>query len=323
MSLGPARMQLPRLRHRPPGRDDVAELMSLLPAWLGLDPATRQALPALWERLVDEPALIAGLTEDLSRPAGERAQALGVGMVLPQALVRELRLDAEPEPGIARRLYTGLLAGRWQPLGDKDIGRANARGELHLLTLHFDMRVRDLDDPMARSLMIMGAETFRAGFSGYRSQAMYFENTVASAGWMQMNGFLRRPYQPGGQQAPGGEPLAFYRLTRAEALGAAPGSTVRDIFDHHAPLFGFSATQRQLLWLSLFDAPDELLMQRLDVSVHGLKKLWRGLYERIEDAAPEFFGDAAGDNEGRRGPEKRRQVLAYVRQRPEELRPWA
>ena len=29
------------------------------------------------------------------------------------------------------------------------------------------------------------------------------------------------------------------------------------------------------------------------------------------------------DDEGKRGREKRRQVLAYVRQRPEERRPWS
>ena len=63
-------------------------------------------------------------------------------------------------------------------------------------------------------------------------------------------------------------------------------------------------------------------MEPLDVSIHGLKKLWRGIYERIQDRMPEFFGADAGADEGRRGPEKRRQVLAYVRQRPEELRPW-
>lgn len=54
----------------------------------------------------------------------------------------------------------------------------------------------------------------------------------------------------------------------------------------------------------------------------ALKKLWRGIYERIEDVAPGFFGDEV-DEDGKRGPEKRRQVLAYVRQRPEELRPWS
>jgi hypothetical protein len=67
----------------------------------------------------------------------------------------------------------------------------------------------------------------------------------------------------------------------------------------------------------LFDDSDAHLTERLEVSVHGLKKLWRGIYERIEDRMPEFFGDTASDDDGKRGPEKRRPVLAYVRQRPE------
>ncbi len=58
------------------------------------------------------------------------------------------------------------------------------------------------------------------------------------------------------------------------------------------------------------------------MSPHGLKKLWRGIYERVADSVPDFFGDVPAADEGKRGPEKRRQVLAYVRQRPEELRPW-
>nr|WP_316641028.1 hypothetical protein [uncultured Roseateles sp.] len=85
----------------------------------------------------------------------------------------------------------------------------------------------------------------------------------------------------------------------------------------------FSAAQRRLLWLSLFDDSDDYLMQALEVSVHGMKKLWRGIDERIEDVAPEFFGEAGASDDGKRGPARRRQVLAYVRQRPEELRPWA
>jgi len=101
-----------------------------------------------------------------------------------------------------------------------------------------------------------------------------------------------------------------------------PGTSVRHIFEHQDPRFRFSAPQRRLLWLALFDESDEHLLPRLEVSVHGLKKLWRGIYDRIDEAEPEFFGDAAVDD-GKRGPEKRRQVLAYVRQRPEELRPWA
>jgi hypothetical protein len=115
----------------------------------------------------------------------------------------------------------------------------------------------------------------------------------------------------------------YLGLTRDEARSSLPGTSVRHAFEHFPPRFRLSASQRRLLWQALFDDSDEALMQALDVSVHGLKKLWRGIYDRIGDVEPDFFGEASGDDDGKRGPEKRRQVLAYVRQRPEELRPWA
>nr|WP_316641025.1 hypothetical protein [uncultured Roseateles sp.] len=315
---------IPRLRHRPAERADVAELMPLLPGWLGLDEATRQAMPALWERLVDEPSVMASVTEDLARPPGERVQSWGVGMALPVALAQRWALDGQPEPGIARRAYAALLDGSWAPMSEREIGQDSARGELRLLAMHFDMRSRDLGDPYVQSLMIMGAESFRSGFSGYNTRAMYFENHVSADAWMTVTGFQRRAYAAAadGLSWPGGEPLLYFRISREEALASVPGTTVRHIFDHQPPLFRLSPSQRLLLWRSLFEDNDEALMQRLKVSTHGLKKLWRGIYQRVEDVAPEFFGDSGGADEGKRGPEKRRQVLAYVRQRLEEVRPW-
>ena len=66
-----------------------------------------------------------------------------------------------------------------------------------------------------------------------------------------------------------------------------PGTSVRQAFDHYPPRFRFSPSQRRLLWLALFDDSDEGLMARLEASIHALKKLWRGIYERIEDVAPD------------------------------------
>ena len=87
---------------------------------------------------------------------------------------------------------------------------------------------------------------------------------------------------------------ALFMLTREQALAQMPGTTARNCFEWQPPRFRFNAAQRRLLSNSLFDENDEALMALLDVSVHGLKKLWRGIYERIEAAEPEFFGDSAG-----------------------------
>jgi hypothetical protein len=106
-------------------------------------------------------------------------------------------------------------------------------------------------------------------------------------------------------------------------IGLDDGQPARNCFEHQPPRLFFNASQRRLLCHASFDDGDAALMAQLDGSTHDLKKLWRGVYDRIEDTAPEVLGDARADDDGKRGPEKRRQVLACQRQRPEELRPWA
>lgn len=56
-----------------------------------------------------------------------------------------------------------------------------------------------------------------------------------------------------------------------------------------------------------------------------MKKLWRQVHQRAQDAMPGLFGasDPVASREGGRGPEKRRVLLQYLRQHPEELRPYS
>lgn len=315
---------IPRLRYRPVMRDDLAECFELLPPWLGLDERTARALPSLWERLVDEPSMVSGLMEDLALPLGKRIQAWGVTMILPQTLMQKLKLDEQPEPFVARRVYAALADGSFQPMSDREIGIENANGTLTMVILHFSQRDLDLSKPYVRSVIAIANDTFRAFHDGYNLRAIYYECGAINDLVASSSGFEPRPYADQRELValPIEQRTALYGLTREEAKLRLPGSPARNCFEHHPPLFRFSASQRRLLWLSLFDESDEALMPLLGVSVHGLKKLWRGIYERIEDRMPDFFGESAGEEEGKRGPEKRRQVLAYVRQRPEELRPW-
>lgn len=283
-----------------------------------------RALPALWQRLVDEPSMVSGVMEDLAMPAGQRIQAWGVTMILPDALVQELALHAEPRVFVTRRIYAALLDGSFEPMSDRDIGIANARGTLTMMILHFSQRDHDISNPYVHSVIAIANDAFRAFHDGYNTHAIYYETGAISDLVALASGFDRLSYANETELAalPLERRPAFYGLTRERAKLRVPGSPARNSFEHQPPLFRFSASQRRLLWHALFDDSDEALMPLLGVSVHGLKKLWRGIYESIEDRMPEFFGEPSGDEQGKRGPEKRRLVLAYVRQRPEELRPW-
>jgi hypothetical protein len=305
-------------------RADVAECIGLLPPWLALSAPQRSALPALWERLVEEPAIITGVQEEMAQPAGQRIQSWGATLVMPSGWYDRLAPGGEFDPPRCTHLcadtYAALLQGTLVPPSERDIGRSNAGEGVVLLALHYRQRVHDLNDPYALRVLNVAHEAFRVDHAGYNIRAFVQQALLSDERWLAVAGF-RRCSEP--VAGPPEQQTALYRVTRDEAAAMLPGISVRHVFEHQPPRFRLSAAQRRLLWLALFDDSDEPLTQRLAVSAHGLKKLWRGIYERIEDIEPEFFGDATADDDGKRGPEKRRQVLAYVRQRPEELRPWA
>ena len=95
------------------------------------------------------------------------------------------------------------------------------------------------------------------------------------------------------------------------------------LFDYHPPQLGFSRGEQRLLLAALSGATDEKLARELGVSPNTVKNTWRSIYNRAASHIPELF---SGDSEGglrssERGKEKRRRLLAYVREHPEELRP--
>jgi len=325
MPVAPVSRHIPRMRARTLSRYDLVECMELLPDWLALDAGLRQALPALWERLVESPAMVTGVNEDMALPAGRRIQSWGVTLILQPQWVERIQLETAPQPYLSRRLYAALAEGSLQPMSDREIGLANAGAGLTMMVLHHSIRPNSFGESYLGAVLNSANEAFRGHHGGYNLKAIYFETSAALAPGVAAAGFPPARYAddaPPLEHLP--EPLrpVLFCMRREDALQQLPGTSARHVFEYQPPLFRFSASQRRLLWLSLFDDSDDYLMQALDVSVHGLKKLWRGIYERIEDVSPEFFGDTSASDDGKRGPEKRRQVLGYVRQRPEELRPW-
>ncbi len=113
-------------------------------------------------------------------------------------------------------------------------------------------------------------------------------------------------------------------ITR-ELESVRPGSWISTLFNYSPPRFGFSRGEQQLLLAALksFHGTDQELAGALRLSVATIKKMWVSIYRRMADSEPELIPDSALTESGasERGREKRRSVLAYVREHPEELRP--
>ncbi|UUX96342.1 helix-turn-helix transcriptional regulator [Aquabacterium sp. J223] len=308
------------LRHRFLQPADFTDALDLLPAWLPLSAAQREALPALWRRLLLEPGFNADVIEDLAAPPGQRLLAMGMAIALDDGWARRLRGGDAP-PGVARHVYADLLAGRLRLPDDATLARLNG-GEgdgVAFLVLHYQQRHMAFDDPRTMSLLSVAMSAFRHAHAGHRIGVLWQEAWGPEQDVMRSMGHREQPtaLAPGGADGP-----RLFGLTRAEALAMLPGSHLRDVFEHRAPRCFFSAAERRLLRRAVGDESDEEIAALLDISIHTVKKLWAAVYARAARQMPELLGDApAAAVEGVRGPEKRRSLIGYLRQHPEELRP--
>ena len=110
-------------------------------------------------------------------------------------------------------------------------------------------------------------------------------------------------------------------LTREEAH-SREGYVMSHYFIHERPRFAFTAREQQLLCLSLRlqDPSDKRLAEALEVSVPAVKNWWQLIYERVAAVDADLL--PLPDADRARGPEKRRRLMQYVRDHPEELRPY-
>jgi hypothetical protein len=65
------------------------------------------------------------------------------------------------------------------------------------------------------------------------------------------------------------------------------------------------------------------LSHQLDVSLSAVKKTWASIYLRSLSRRPSDVKIEFDGTDGDRGKEKKQKLLAYLREHPEELRPYS
>ena len=159
--------------------------------------------------------------------------------------------------------------------------------------------------------------------SGYRLQE-YFIEVYGPNEWTWCEGMglsLRRDFAMNGavpSEIPLDKSPRLYSITLSEARHRF-GTAAAVMFQWQPPCFFFSSTEQEMLLYALAGDTDEELAGHLNVATITIKKRWEGIYKRVEAAQPEVF-EAAGAV-GKRGGEKKRRLLAYLRHHLEELRP--
>ena len=287
------------------------------------DNGTRhQTMAQEWKEFLKHTPGLSMLVEDRERPLDDRIVGCAQTVFVTDAFVQYV-CSGDAAPHINHRAIEPLPDASWPLLTPTQISVYNSGNGLNALNTRLAWRERlpDLDEQRCvREYMEQFYPLFYRGYqvkeiliSAYGTWAY---ERLELAGFKMRNDFANYYNAHPEALVPYGHPYLF-GVTREEAL-AQEGSYVSRMFIYTPPRIYFKPHEQELLAVALQEVSDEEAAEQLYTTIHAIKKRWNTIYDRVEEAIP---GIMPPKNEEKRGQEKRRFLLRYLREHPEELRP--
>lgn len=242
------------------------------------------------------------------------------------AFCEEAKSKLPPFLGIQlARLYREDLL----PVLDRaQIARANAEEGLNLMVCFEGHDRSALSHEQFLAVREKQGEAFHHALRGFRLKE-FLANPIGEEAYQETidaGARLRRDYRECLAKDAGagrGSLPRLVGLTKEEAE-EHPGSHLASLFVYTPPRFHFSQAEQRLLEHALTGETCEDLAASLSLSPWTVKKRWHAIYERVEEVDRDLLPQTLADGRAvhARGAERRRRLLGYLRQHPEELRPW-
>jgi DNA-binding CsgD family transcriptional regulator len=317
------------IRARPILPKDVRKCVEIVAAHQVLGPRyaeTLKDLPEAMLSLMGRDAFTAVVFEEAN---GTSVRNLGaaVATFVTQDFLREVKTPpffwATPE------LLRRMKRGESPVLSDKQVREANSTGGLRLHVWHTGVSLEDNNRAEVQSALV---GEFVRQYRGYRimeliQQAESLENFrgMRMAGGMRVSpkdGHYEDYWEIGPVDVIKGPQLVGLTAEMAHHMKA---SWISTLFNYEPPRFVFTRGEQRLLTCALDGGTDEEISNQLGISLSAVKKTWRKVYQRVESNGTAFVPTNAkrAEREGRRGKEKKNHLLAYLREHPEELRPFS
>ncbi|MGH9326206.1 MAG: hypothetical protein ACRD2B_05895 [Terriglobia bacterium] len=315
-----------RLRHRPSTPNDFRACLEISTV-RGRYGSVFQRLPEIWAALLYEDSLLSAVVENLDGGAHSPCLAFGVSVFLRDEFVRQAKVPPLfwIGPELVRRAFT-----KDTPILDLDeIRAANSGDGLNLFVWEVDVRPVNSTDflPVTTELTKAFFE-YHAGFNIKEVIGQHPFGRVLNAA-VQVGGWLA--HHRSGNYSSVGDPREIERqgspfilgLTR-ELAHRSPGSWLTTLFDYRPPRLFLTAAEQRLLKSALEEErTDAEISKLLTLSISTIKKCWQSVYSKASFWMPDLLPDDSygPTSQGIRGAEKRRRLLLYLRNNPQELRP--
>lgn len=295
---------------------------------LPYDKACWRVLLELWRALLRDGAMQLFLVENRAGLPGSRVVSFCATVFVTDEFCCEAQSTLPPYLGV--QVARHYLSHELPVLNREQVARANAVGGLNVMMCFGGWAHEGLSREQILAVREKQSEAFHLAHSGYRVKEFLADPIGGEAlQWMLDAGaHVRRDYSRYFQKH--GVPITgssqrpwLVGLTKEEA-SANPGSHLSSFFAYTSPRFQFNRSEQLLLHHALIGETSEELATSLFISPWTVKKRWHAIYERVADVDPELLPPpiADGPHVASRGVERRRHLLYYLRQHPEELRPY-
>jgi hypothetical protein len=311
------------LRSRPATLDDLVAGREALAYQYGNDSDLLARLPEVWKGLLGLPSIWSMVVEDLDAPEERRIVSYSLTAFVSESFAN--RIQAGEVPFLGTWVVRSFLDGGGEPITLEEIAAAQTGDGLNAVTLH---SVCTLVPKGSSPPIPIGEHIARQNFDamrGYRIRRTFREvyspeslRTYSTGGWRLRSDY--RPYFGDEATEPRADRPFLLGMDRREAQ-AEPGARMATLFVDRLPRLELPRGYRELLGLALEGLSDQEIADRLCVSISTIKKRWMALYEHVEVRVPGLLPSAVWRFSGGRGVERRRHLLGFVREHPEELRP--
>ena len=299
--------------------EDLLEVRDLvLPAY-GADPSLHRELGRFWRGGLEAGAFIGLIIRECTDGAEPRLAASALTMVARPEFVASV--VESPSGGFGEHALRWSVARRVPWLTAEECRHESAASGVAVAGLHDLLWLGATVAENPPPLVELRDHVWHALHRGIRFSSFALSaETSAGATWLQNAGqrLIRSPEIPTAE-----DPAVF--SVRREDLPLIFGSRVAKVFSHVPPRLRLTPSHRELLELALLGLNDEETADAMCISLSAIKKRWIALYDHLDSVAPERFGggDRLLDDSGRRGSERRRHLLNYLRNHREEMNPQA
>lgn len=301
-------------------------------AWIIRDfPVPKQlarALPDLLARLISEEVLRGVVVQYLCSPARQPViAAFGLTGFLAEFYAAQYLASPYPHLELGLLCQTQRSGGCGPFLSHDQIADANAGGRLTALPLLWLQRSNDPSDPEAQALQLASQQSFLRIHRGYRLARVLKETPADRAEAFRAGGFRERHRIPAGTPLPFSDEISrqehvVFEAKRSDFEGVLPGSMASHVFVYRPPQCNFTRLEKQVLERAVDHLTDEEIASALGIKPGAVALRWRSIYARVTERVPSWFDAEASTESASRGKEKRRRVIAFVSEHPEELRPY-